>query len=122
MTRYTFRRKDRIPEGDEFVQTVRRGRAVRTAHLRVHARSNGLDHSRLGISVGRRFGGAVRRNRLKRMVREAFRTSDEVRAAGLDLVVVARDAGVFECPGEIVDALRLAAEKFGARGGGEDGP
>ena len=120
MARYTFRRQDRIPEGDDFVQTVRRGPAVRTRYLRVHARTNGLGYSRLGISVSRRFGGAVRRNRFKRLAREAFRTSDGVRAAGLDLVVVARDGGVLDDPAEILEALRLAVKKFGAPGGGED--
>ncbi len=121
MARYTFRRKDRIPEGEDFVRTVRSRPAAKTAHLRVHARRNDLGRSRLGISVGRRFGKAVRRNRLKRLVREAFRTSEEVRAAGLDIVVVAKDAGVLDLPGEIVDALRLAARKSGpARGGRED--
>ncbi len=109
VARYTFRRKDRIPEGKDFVRTVRSRPAARTAHLRVHARPNGLGHSRLGISVGRRFGNAVLRNRLKRLAREAFRTSEEVRGAGLDIVVVAQDARVFDRPGEMLEALRLAA-------------
>jgi ribonuclease P protein component len=111
VARYTFRRKDRIPEGEDFVRTVRSRPAARTEHLRVHARANGLGHSRLGISVGRKFGKAVQRNRLKRLAREAFRTSDDVRGAGLDLVVVAQHAGVLECPEEILDALRLAATR-----------
>ncbi len=124
MARNTFRRKDRIPEGEDFVRTVRSRPAATTAHLRVHARANGLGRSRLGISVGRKFGKAVRRNRLKRLVREAFRTSDEVRAAGLDIVVVAKDAGVFDRPGEIIEALRLAVRKSGAlrsSGGAKEG-
>ena len=121
MARYTFRRKDRIPEGKEFVRVARSRAAVRTEHLRVHVRPNALGRSRLGISVGRRFGGAVKRNRLKRLVREAFRTSDEVRAAGLDVVVVAQDARVFERPEEIVGALRLAVKQSGLSGFGRSG-
>ena len=114
VARYTFRRKDRIPEGEDFVRTVRSRPAATTTHLRVHARRNDLGRSRLGVSVGRKFGKAVRRNRLKRLVREAFRTSDEVRAAGLDIVVVAKDAGVLDRPEEIIEALRLAVRKSGA--------
>ena len=82
---------------------------MRTEHFRVHARPNGLGRSRLGVSVGRKFGRAVVRNRFKRMVREAFRTSREVRAAGLDIVVVARDPEALEAPGEIARALLMAA-------------
>ena len=111
VTRYAFRRKDRIPEGKDFVGTVRSAPTVRSAHLRVHVRPNGLGHSRLGISVGRRFGKAVRRNRFKRLVREAFRTSEEIRAAGLDLVVVAEKRGVLERPDEILSALQRAVRK-----------
>lgn len=82
---------------------------MRAAHFRVHARPNGLGRSRLGISVGRKFGGAVVRNRFKRIVREAFRTSREVRAAGLDIVVVSRDARALDAPEEIARALVRAA-------------
>lgn len=49
------------------------------------ARPNGLGHWRLGLSVGTRFGGAVQRNRMKRLLREAFRLSQHelpVGAAG----------------------------------------
>ncbi len=49
---------------------------------------NGLDTSRLGLVVGKKVGGAVQRNRAKRLIREAVR----IRAleAGWDVVVIAR--------------------------------
>ena len=52
------------------------------------ARPNALEHTRLGIVVPRRLGGAVWRNRSKRRVRELFRHHKP--AAGLDLVVLPR--------------------------------
>ena len=117
MVDHAFRREDRIRRSGDFVKAVRSRDVVVTAHLRVHVRPNGLGYSRLGVSVGRRFGNAVRRNRLKRLVREAFRTSDEVRAAGLDVVVVARDARVLDAPREIREALLAAVRRFAARPG-----
>ncbi len=82
---------------------------MRAAYFRIHTRVNGLGRSRLGISVGRKFGPAVVRNRFKRMVREAFRLCGAVRAAGLDIVVVARDAKALEAPEEMTSALARAA-------------
>ncbi len=46
--------------------------------------------ARLGVSVGRRVGGAVERNRVKRLLREAFAGLAPVLPAGVDFVVVAR--------------------------------
>ncbi len=45
---------------------------------------------RLGVTASRRIGGAVARNRMKRLIREAFRATRDLWAAGLDVVVVAR--------------------------------
>ena len=49
--------------------------------------ANGLDHARLGLSVSRKVGPAVLRNRWKRLIREAFRRSRTQMASGLDLIV-----------------------------------
>lgn len=58
--------------------------------LTVYARPNGLPHPRLGMSVNRKVGTAVRRNRIRRLLREAFRLSQHDLPAGYDLVVVVR--------------------------------
>lgn len=46
--------------------------------------------ARLGVTVTKRVGNAVVRNHIKRRVREAFRTTQKLRACGLDLVVIAK--------------------------------
>ena len=58
--------------------------------LAVFALPNGLPHSRLGLSVSRKIGIAVRRNRIKRQLREAFRLMQHDLPRGYDLVLVVR--------------------------------
>ena len=58
--------------------------------LTVYALPNDLGHPRLGLSVSRKVGVAVRRNRIRRLLREAFRLMQHDFPAGYDLVVVVR--------------------------------
>lgn len=75
----------------------REGRSHASRHLVVYAFPRAEDDDadpRLGVSVGRKLGGAVERNRMKRLLREAFWSSAEELRDGHDFVIVARpDAG-----------------------------
>jgi ribonuclease P protein component len=58
--------------------------------LKIFSLPNKLPHPRMGLSVSRRVGTAPRRNRIKRMLRESFRSLQHDWAAGYDLVIVVR--------------------------------
>jgi len=67
------------------------GRARKPAGvIAVLTAPNGLPHSRLGLVVPRRVGTAVRRNQIKRLLREAFRLNQSDWPAGYDVVVQVR--------------------------------
>lgn len=88
--RLTFRRRARIRHAREFQRAFAHGvRRVR-GPIALFGTPNELPQTRLGLSIGRRLGPAVQRNRLKRLLREAFRHARHDLPAGYDLVVTAR--------------------------------
>ena len=79
--------------------------------LVIHADRNTLTHSRLGLSVSKKVGGAIFRNRWKRLIREAFRTSQGEFPGNLDLVVRPR-RGAKPNFQAIVKSLRKLANRL----------
>jgi len=81
----------RLSRSAEFERVYRQGRSTANRHLVLYAFPNATaNRSRLGLSVSRKVGGAVERNRVKRLLREAFAGAEARLVPGHDLVVVAR--------------------------------
>lgn len=87
---FRFRPHEHLRRPADFQAVYERRRSVSDDWLIVYARENGLPHLRLGLSVSRKVGKAVRRNRLRRLYREAFRLTKHEMPPGLDLVLIPR--------------------------------
>jgi ribonuclease P protein component len=86
----TFPQDRRLKTPAEFDRVYARKRSASDGVLLVYACENGLNHPRLGCSVSRKVGGAVVRNRYKRLFREAFRLAQHDLPPGLDFILIPR--------------------------------
>jgi len=84
-----LRRRERLLHRGDYDRVYARQCRAGDGTLLVYVDRNGLGWSRLGLSVGRKAGGAVARNRIRRRIREGFRLSKESLPCGLDIVCVA---------------------------------
>lgn len=118
MPRPTFRPHERINAPEDFRRAFERKRSASDASMVVYGVENGRDHPRLGISVSRKkIRSAVARNRVKRLLREAFRLSKAELPSGVDLVVVPRGPGLtFATARRALPSLaQVAAHRLGLR-------
>jgi ribonuclease P protein component len=113
-----FPREARVRKRVDFKRIQGRGTRVHTAHFLLVLEAAPSDVARLGITVTKRIGSAVRRNRVKRLVREVFRRHHDVFPARCDLVVIAKDGapelGYADVEGELTrakGAMSKAAER-----------
>jgi len=78
----------------DFVNLNRLGEKHQTAHFAILLMQNGRGDTRLGITVSKRTGNSVTRNRVKRLIREFFRLHKALFPQGYDIVIAAKkDAG-----------------------------
>jgi ribonuclease P protein component len=89
-SKWGFSREMRLTRKTEFQRAFLDGRRLSSHHFTIVVRKNDLCHARLGIAVSRRIACAVRRNRIRRLIRETFRTDPRWRSLHADTVVVVK--------------------------------
>jgi ribonuclease P protein component len=99
---------------EDFARVSASGRSRADRLMVVRFVPNGRDHDRFGISTGRRLGGAVQRNRVRRRMREILRRNPNDSGHGWDILIVARPSAVDAS----FDELRAALERLLGRARG----
>lgn len=103
---HAFKKAERILRRAEFLALADVGKKIQNRHFIAISRAGSQNCSRLGITVTKRVGGAVTRNRIKRRVREFFRTHKGSLRGALDINIIAKRAAAGISPAQTAESLR----------------
>jgi ribonuclease P protein component len=87
---FSFTKKDRILKRREFLQLKRCGKSIQDSNFIAIYSSGKRRKSRIGITVTKKLGNAVKRNKIKRLIREHFRVNRDKIAEFMDINIIAK--------------------------------
>jgi ribonuclease P protein component len=94
-----------LRKGWEFEQVYKRGKRLHGKGFTLIFHQNQLGYSRIGISVHRQIKGAVKRNRIKRIIRESFRLHRELYPECADIIFAIRPGMALDSTADINQAV-----------------
>ena len=92
LTRFTFTKADRIRTSKEYRVLSKKGSRFFSPYFIIVSHKNSISNARLGITVSKKVGKAVTRNRIKRIIREYFRLNRRFLPGRLDINIIARQS------------------------------
>ena len=115
MSDFQFPKRLRLLQASDFERVFVARNSAGNSSFTLYGAANEIGHARLGMTVSRKVGGAVERNRWKRLLREAFRLSrHELPAA--DFVCVVRGPVPPELP-QLIEAIQMMASRINRKMG-----
>ena len=106
----TFSKAERLRKRGEYLRLSAVGRPVKAPHFLVVRAAAAVGVTRLGVTVSRRVGNAVVRNRLKRLVREFYRLNKDL-FAPVDYNIIAKQGAARLAFGEVSQELGRALQR-----------
>ena len=79
-----------LKKNHEFVRIYKKGKFFAGKYIVIYVLKNRFGTNRLGITVNKKIGKSVKRNRVKRLIRESYRLYEDFIPDGMDMVFVAR--------------------------------
>jgi len=90
MKKYSLTKGEKVLKSSEYRNILKGGKSRSTEHFRIFICPNSINKQRLGITASRRVGSAVKRNRIKRLLREFFRLHKTCFPPSSDIVFIAK--------------------------------
>jgi ribonuclease P protein component len=115
MKTFPLSKSQRIHSSREFAEIYELNQRAGDRHLLIFAAVNQLNSTRIGLSVSKKHGNAVRRMRLKRLLREAFRLAQHELPKGLDLILIPRirsEAGLSDYQNSLLRLSQKLAKRL----------
>ncbi len=112
---FTFPKADRILKRPDFVHLSKSGIKIQNKNFIAAFQKGCIDRTRIGITVSKRVGGAVSRNRLKRLIREFFRLNKHHLPGYLDINIIAKKKASERSSKEIHASLQEIFDKIARR-------
>lgn len=113
--RYGFPKEARLKQKSDFDRVFSEGTKGVSDALVIYTRGNREGRNRIGLAVGRKLGKAVRRNRIRRLIKEAFRLENPTLPQGFDLVCIPRGGGFPAKTHQLIPLFRYAFLKAVSR-------
>jgi len=101
-----------LKKNHEFKRIYSKGKSAASQCAVVYCRRNGMSQNRLGVTVSTKLGGAVKRNKVRRRLKEIYRLNEEKLSAGFDIVLVARVKSRFVGYGELESSVMSLFRKL----------
>lgn len=90
MGKYSLRKSEHLRKNSDFRRVYSKGKSCADHFIVLFVLSNDLEGNRIGLSVSKKIGKAVKRNRVKRLFREVYRLNKDKIIQGIDLIFLAR--------------------------------
>ena len=102
-----------LKQNHEFRRLYNKGKSAVSPYFAVYCRKTGRPYSRLGITTGVKLGKAVKRNFIRRRIRELYRANEWKLQPGYDIVVVARTRAIFARYSDLEHSFQQLMRKLG---------
>ena len=110
---FSLKKKDKLLNSQDYNNLRIRGKKIENQEFILIYKKNVLKNSRLGITVSKKVGYAVKRNRIKRITREFFRTNRFLFPLnGVDFNIIAKKSAALKTNCDLFKSLRNVAEKI----------